>query len=924
MMRAAQVLRASCQACGRGLLTLAVWTLWLVLAIVLAVQIYIAASNQLTVPDFVLRRLEARLAESGLRATFRHTAFDPTGRVFVEEARVSLPAFSAPILSARALFVQLDLWSLALGRFEPRRIRLDSATAALPAMLSPSGRAEEIVQHLDATITASDRELNILALSARVADVAVSAHGRVPLPRQPTGAPPRLAEFLTQQFPKICRQIVAITEKIGALEQPSLDLVFEPSESGAIVARVTVLARKLELGPPLAGRSVNVAMTARVLVLGESPEVSRIALAADELHLPAGVTARGVHAIIRGRVQRGGLDYDVREVALAADAVAAAGFSATALSAHLYPRPLPHVDATIVANVMGAPLGLRAEADVEARSATLHFDGAISPAILEPLGERLHANVRQFFDFASLQVADGELRLGPDWRFEKLAAQVAMRRINARGVPMDEGHAAIEFDGRRFYSPDAFARIGPNFARGTYDHDLRTQEFRFVLQGRLRPMDISGWFPEWWPNFFQQFEFPVVPPSASVDVRGFWHDGRRANVFVFADAPQPIIRGAPLDRVRTRLFVRAGYVDGPEVFITRGDGNARGAFTVTTNPETAMWRTLDLALDSSLDLGVFEKMIGGEARDMLAPFKLSAPPRVKLTGRFDGPAQTGGHHRAFRVEALTNGEFRYHGFPLEDVAFVANARDDDVTLDNMRGRFAGGATTGHAKVWTEAGQRRLGFDFAIKDANLGVATKTLEEFFAHHGSKPAASAAKFVQEKAAVRVDLAASAEGLYSDPLSFHGGGNASLAGAEIGEVPLLGALSELLKFTALRFTAANANFRINGPRLEFPEITLRGANSAIDAHGSYTLDRRQLDFNAKIYPFQESGNLLKSVVGAVLTPLSNVFEVKLTGSLENPQWGLAIGPTNFIRSIAEPGAKSDAPPTENKSPAPATAPKP
>jgi hypothetical protein len=54
--------------------------------------------------------------------------------------------------------------------------------------------------------------------------------------------------------------------------------------------------------------------------------------------------------------------------------------------------------------------------------------------------------------------------------------------------------------------------------------------------------------------------------------------------------------------------------------------------------------------------------------------------------------------------------------------------------------------------------------------------------------------------------------------------------------------------------------------------------------------MDRNELDFTAKIFPFQESDSLLKSVVGAVLTPLSNVFEVKLGGTLDKPAWNLNL----------------------------------
>jgi crotonobetainyl-CoA:carnitine CoA-transferase CaiB-like acyl-CoA transferase len=98
-----------------------------------------------------------------------------------------------------------------------------------------------------------------------------------------------------------------------------------------------------------------------------------------------------------------------------------------------------------------------------------------------------------------------------------------------------------------------------------------------------------------------------------------------------------------------------------------------------------------------------------------------------------------------------------------------------------------------------------------------------------------------------------------------------------------------------------------------------LRGANSAVDAHGQYYLDRRELDFRAKVFPFEESGSVLKSVVGAVLTPLSNALEVKLTGSLEKPDWAFVIGPTNFFRTLGGADTPADgespkAPPAADK----------
>src|SRR5688572_13231080 len=123
-----------------GLLLL--WSVWLGLAVLIFVQLYIITANELTVPQPIVRRVEARLAEAGVKATFGRTSFDPAGRVLIENVQLSLPAFAEPVVTCRSIYVKLSPLLLALGQFEPREIQLNDMTAYAPAMLTSSGRAE--------------------------------------------------------------------------------------------------------------------------------------------------------------------------------------------------------------------------------------------------------------------------------------------------------------------------------------------------------------------------------------------------------------------------------------------------------------------------------------------------------------------------------------------------------------------------------------------------------------------------------------------------------------------------------------------------------------------------------------------------------------------------------------------------------------
>src|ERR1019366_1685729 len=212
--------------CGASALAFAVWSLWLVLSLLLACQLYIATHHELEVPGFVLRAFEERLAASGVRVTFGRTSFDPTGRVLIEEARVSLPAFAEPVAAARTIYVQLDPWALAIGKFEPGEVRVTGASIAIPAMLSRTGVAEEILGDLDATLVPGENVLTVAQLSARIAGVAVTAHGSVYVPA--TGAtrasPLPVADFLARNFATVCRQLDAANSQLAAPDQPQLHL----------------------------------------------------------------------------------------------------------------------------------------------------------------------------------------------------------------------------------------------------------------------------------------------------------------------------------------------------------------------------------------------------------------------------------------------------------------------------------------------------------------------------------------------------------------------------------------------------------------------------------------------------------------------------------------------------------------------------
>jgi hypothetical protein len=291
------------------------------------------------------------------------------------------------------------------------------------------------------------------------------------------------------------------------------------------------------------------------------------------------------------------------------------------------------------------------------------------------------------------------------------------------------------------------------------------------------------------------------------------------------------------------------------------------------------------------------KALGPAGEAGLAPFAFDKAPNLRISGHLDGPAAPGGPGQVLHIEARADGPFRYHEFPFERMAFTAEVRDGDIAIAPIAAGFAAGRLTGRARVWGRGADRRLSAEGSLVGANLRQAIASLNTYSAGRNRRAPPSLGQFVKDKADIRLDVSVSAEGRFDDPFSFQGAGTAQVSGPDLGNVRMLGLLSELLSFTSLRFTSAGADFQIKGNRLDFPRLAVSGANSGIDARGTYFLDSHRLDFKARINPLKESKGLAQEVIGAVLTPISSALEVSLTGSVESPRWAFVNSPVNLLR---------------------------
>lgn len=908
--------------CGDTLVWILCWALWVALAVVLCIQASIALSSELAVPHFVLRSLEAQFAAAHVHARFGRASFDPTGRILIENLQLSLTETSDPVVNARAVFVQLDPWQLVIGRIEPQRLQASGVTLYVPAMLSQSGRNEEILTGLDFALVPGERQFQLEHLNARLAGVAIEAHGAFELPRSPQSPgvePLPLLATIASNYADISRQLVKVSAQLAVFQDPELHAELRPSPTRIAIAEITVSARSVKLPQLRELEITEVRTVAHLPVAGLGPSMAPLELDCESLRTTDG-TARAVHAQLRGVFRPDAFSYEPRDVQFTADEISAHGFTLHSIIARLRPGPWPRLAGELVAECADHPIVVSGQADFARKSASGHVEGALAPAVLDSIGKLAGRDLRPVVGFSRPLELSLDARFTPGWKFEHVTGRIATRQLDAHTVPMDYVGGEVEFDGRHFIARHAVAIVGKNVARGTFEQDLVSRDYRFLLEGRLRPLEISGWFHTWWQNVFRYFDFHYAPPDASVDVVGRWRSPERSTVFVFVDATRPVIRDVPFDHARTLLFIRPNLIDGLEVVGTSGASDVHGTFTRLIDTEANQWRSMEFKARSTLPIASGAKLLGPEIADWLDPFTSENPPELEINGRLDGPATPGPRHQSLHIVGRSRGAFSLYQFPVNNLRFDALQQDDTLSLGDVEAGVAGGTLSGEATLKGRGADRRLSFDAALTDARLAQAVKAVSDYIALRTGNPDTSSGKFLTGDPETILNTTLKAEGRFTDRFSYHGSGTALLTGKELGRVQLLGLLSQLFSFTSLRFNTAHADFTVDGPRLIFPAVNITGANSAIRAHGTYAMDRRDLDFNAKVYPFRESTTLLQSLAGTVLMPLSSALEVKLTGPLDQPKWAFVIGPSNLFRTLTQP--TQPAQPADNKPPPPSPAP--
>ncbi|MFA5264491.1 MAG: AsmA-like C-terminal region-containing protein [Opitutaceae bacterium] len=914
--------RASIKFCLHCMTSFLVWASWTALGLLLLIQAWIAVSHELVLPAPLLRMVEHHLSQSGMTIRLGQVFWDPSGQLVVRDFAVILDSFNEPIVKGSLLHTRIDPWGMIVGDPNAHQLELSGVEVLLPAPVSPSGRTEAYVKDLNALLYFQDRELEIGNLTALFGGIFLSAHGSVQLDawRRARSESDFTWDAALGRVIAAMRQLALVYPKLDVVQGAKIGLELTPSESRGAIAEASITAEALHLPAPYECATGPLHIVGRFPISGDSPVMTRITMSVQNLATPE-FNAQTLQATVRGMLHPASFSFEPREADLAAASVESHGVTIKAPSARMEAGPLPILRFTLAAGLADGVVDVAGTVNTSTRSGALHVAATPTNDLLEVASSKSGVNLKRYVQFSGAAHVEGDLEFAPGGKLQIARGWVEADRFSIQGVPLDHIKGDLLWDGRQFHGTEAVLRQGNNIARGSYWMDAATRDYRFLLSGGMQPMDISEWFTGWWPALWRNFGFEAALPDADIDIIGRWRSPALSRIFVGADVAKPVVSTVAFEKANVQLFILPNYVHALALHAFRTEGEATSWFVRTYNPAAEAWRRIDFDIHSTLDPRQCARIFAPTGPELVDPFFFAKAPKVHGRGHLDGPGAPGGLSHSVEIDIDSKGEFQMHGFPLEDLNCFVFWDDRNIEIDKASARFAQGTVVGKIAIRQKGSDRRLSFEGSLKNARLADAIQISETYASREKGAQAQLKPVATDKALDSRLDVTLNAEGIYGDPLSMHGAGQAQLSGGELGEVRLLGLLSQLLRFTTLRFTTASGPFTIDGKHIDFPSIRIKGKNSAIEAHGRYSLENKTLDFNAKVWPFEESQNLIQGAIGLVLSPFSNALEVKLEGTLSNPAWSFANNP---FRTRVNPEEESQVKPERqtHQSPPPSESP--
>ncbi|MCS6771359.1 MAG: hypothetical protein NZ740_04965 [Kiritimatiellae bacterium] len=448
----------------------------------------------------------------------------------------------------------------------------------------------------------------------------------------------------------------------------------------------------------------------------------------------------------------------------------------------------------------------------------------------------------------------------------------AFDRLTYQGAEFAQGSGQIELlDDGSMLASRCEVRLGATGQRGTALFDVVWQPDRNTLSGsfdlNFDPNDLAPLLTSNQIKIARRFAFSnSMPRFAGV----FLRTARPTNLFIHGHltASRFEYRGVPVDDMEVTLTYTNHWLILDNWRFTRGRGFTSGRMDIDLDG-----RQVIANLYSTMHPVDVAGLIGDQLRKAVSQWSFDGPTEMRAAGVVD----TSARHDRTDLTLEARGERMGRGDWLADSAsFTLHAWKGRYVVTNFAGRAFGGQLQGN--VWVEPAYA------GPEPRFIATISLTNADFAA------IARGRSWAGETTTGRLHLAVTATGLISDVLgpATRGDGWLVIEQGELLRTPLFGGLSELLSrlVPGLGFvsqTDLECTFLIGDGGLRTDDLQLSGDVISMRARGDIEFDGR-IRMDVQVVLMRRGP--LAAFLRLLTFPVTKLFEFRLSGTLENPQW--------------------------------------
>ncbi|MCC5838782.1 MAG: hypothetical protein JJT96_01555 [Opitutales bacterium] len=892
--------------CGSGCLRGGALLLNLALALLLALQAAVGYSLLREAPppipkQWLVAALERSLPED-LSLEWEGIEADPAATLRAREVRLIMRSTGESLLTCRSALIDIQ-WLRLLTRWGAPvdLIQFTEATVYTPAMWSGTGLTEPLIENLSAHILLRRDVVEIRDFRGRIDPLRWEVSGRFrPDELRAHLAALRGPEEVAAELPpfwQLLRQVheaaVLWRQRIATPPDQPLHLRahFErdPNQGPALTLRLTAPAITLDEHIQLRQTTARARLTLQryAAIRAEADLASREITfrdwQADRVRLHANTTDL-LSPAPRGRLQlaraSGPLPLDL--TGLHADL----HFDGTRL--HLADTRAHIGDSTLRLHGSASPFDWNdAEATVEIRPVLGNLLTDHIPD-LDPRVIPLHLGPRP--------LVLARLSLDPT------GSPRADLRLDAMGVTVGEQtyghvHASGWANLERVTLPRAVVtEADGQGAHGAFAIDFSEERFRIFAEGHLDPERLRNYLGTWYAGILDTVSTEGRAAWGDVDVSAQWSDNRSFSTIAAHTGPA-VYNGQAVNDATTFIRQGPGYVSLPRLHAETDRGQFHGSLRWEFPPDTFQERTLFFDLNAHLPVDQLSVALD---QDWIAEyFSGEEPVAVHIQGDSEHRPDTDTRLNV-RFQVHTPHPLRAHGWPLDSLRLAGTAAHEHLHLDITEAGFAGGTLAGYFSLENRFDETSpFQATLAARALNYPQTVEQFRNFLLPEEDRLALPPIPEDPQPGQIQLNLDAS--GIWNAPLDLTGTGDFAVTGADLGQIRLIGILSRALEGLGIPLTTfvvrdAESAFTLGQQNLRFPELTLQGPAVQIRVSGDIHLPTQGLDMDARVFLLTADNNPLISTLGIFLRPLAYALELRLYGTLAEPEWRLRRNPLNLL----------------------------